>query len=72
MTIASFEYSIRARRICAKWLGQRRWRRPGAVDYYLSEAGLAAVTDAGYVILTDDELATWKANWESRTVGKVG
>jgi phosphate transport system substrate-binding protein len=41
------------------------------VDYYLSDEGIAAVDDAGYVRLTDDELSTWVENWESRTVGKV-
>ncbi len=41
------------------------------VDFYLSAEGIVAVDDAGYVRLTDEELATWVANWESRTVGKV-
>lgn len=41
------------------------------VDFYLSAEGIAAVAAAGYVQLTDEELATWVANWESRTVGKV-
>ncbi|HAX82223.1 MAG TPA: phosphate-binding protein [Actinobacteria bacterium] len=42
------------------------------VDFYLSAEGIVSVDDAGYVRLTDDELATWVANWESRTVGKMG
>jgi hypothetical protein len=32
---------------------------------------LAAVDGAGYVRLTTEEQAAWKANWDSRTVGKV-
>jgi phosphate transport system substrate-binding protein len=41
------------------------------VDYYLSEEGLAAVDDTGYVRLTDEEYDEWRANWESRTVGPM-
>jgi phosphate transport system substrate-binding protein len=41
------------------------------VDFYLSDEGITAVGDAGYVRLSDEELAAWVANWESRTVGKV-
>jgi phosphate transport system substrate-binding protein len=41
------------------------------VDYYLSEAGLAEVGNAGYVDLAADEIATWQQNWEARNVGKV-
>ena len=42
------------------------------VDFYLSEAGLVEVTNSGYVSLPEDEMATWIANWESRTVGHIG
>jgi phosphate transport system substrate-binding protein len=41
------------------------------VDYYLTEAGLAEVGNAGYVDLTPEENAEWLANWEARNVGKV-
>lgn len=41
------------------------------VDYYLSDEGIAAVADAGYVSLTDEELSLWRENWDTRTVGKV-
>ncbi|HEX9856276.1 MAG TPA: phosphate ABC transporter substrate-binding protein PstS family protein [Acidimicrobiia bacterium] len=41
------------------------------VDFYLSEAGLANVGEAGYVDLTPDENAEWLANWEAGNVGKV-
>jgi phosphate transport system substrate-binding protein len=41
------------------------------VDYYVSDEGLAEVGNAGYVDLTAEEIAEWRANWEARTVGKV-
>jgi len=41
------------------------------VDFYVGEAGNVAVDGAGYVRLTDDERAMWKANWDARTVGKI-
>ena len=41
------------------------------VDFYLTEAGLANVGEAGYVDLTPEENAEWLANWEARNVGKV-
>jgi len=41
------------------------------VDYYLSDAGLAEVGNAGYVDLTQEEIEEWRANWEARNVGKV-
>jgi phosphate transport system substrate-binding protein len=36
------------------------------VDYYLSDAGIAAVTEADYIALTADELASTRSTWESR------
>jgi phosphate transport system substrate-binding protein len=36
------------------------------VDYYLSDAGIAAVTEADYIALTADELAATRSTWESR------
>lgn len=41
------------------------------VDFYVGEAGNVATDGAGYVRLTDEERAMWKANWDARTVGKV-
>ncbi|MFH1103926.1 MAG: phosphate ABC transporter substrate-binding protein PstS family protein [Actinomycetota bacterium] len=73
-TIASFEYPI-SRPLYIYVNKAAAEQKPAVVafvDYYLSDAGLAEVSDAGYVRLTPDEDATWKANWESRTVGKVG
>ena len=40
------------------------------VDYMMSDAGLTAVEEVGYVSLPADEIAAVKANWESRTPGK--
>jgi phosphate transport system substrate-binding protein len=37
------------------------------VDYYLSDEGIAAVTDVGYVAVTAEDLATTRAAWEART-----
>jgi phosphate transport system substrate-binding protein len=36
------------------------------VDYYLSDAGIAAVTEADYIALTDEELAATRSTWEAR------
>ena len=36
------------------------------VDFYLSDAGIAAVTEADYVALDSDELAATRSTWESR------
>ena len=36
------------------------------VDYYLSDAGIAAVTEADYIALTADELAATRSTWDSR------
>lgn len=34
------------------------------VDYYLSDTGIAAVTEADYVALTDEELAATRSTWD--------
>jgi hypothetical protein len=36
------------------------------VDYYLSDDGLAAVDEAGYVSLPADDLAGTRAAWDGR------
>ena len=36
------------------------------VDYYLSDAGIAAVTEADYIALTDEELAATRSTWDGR------
>jgi len=36
------------------------------VDYYLSDAGIAAVTEADYIALSADELAATRSAWEGR------
>ncbi len=36
------------------------------VDYYLSDAGIAAVTEADYVALEADVLAATRTAWEAR------
>ena len=35
------------------------------VDFYLSDAGIAAVTEADYIALTVDELAATRSTWDS-------
>ena len=73
-TIASFEYPI-SRPLYIYVNKAAAAGKPALaafVDFYLTDAGLAAVDDAGYVRLAPDESATWKTNWDSRTVGKVG
>jgi ABC-type phosphate transport system substrate-binding protein len=34
------------------------------VDYYLSDAGIAAVTEADYIALAADELAATRSTWD--------
>jgi phosphate transport system substrate-binding protein len=41
----------------------------GYVDYYLSDEGIASVTDAGYVALPADQLDASRATWEAKTTG---
>ncbi|MDA3016158.1 MAG: substrate-binding domain-containing protein [Actinomycetota bacterium] len=38
------------------------------VDYYLSDAGIASVSEVGYVSLSDADLASLRSTWDSRTV----
>lgn len=39
------------------------------VDFYLSEAGIGAVTEVGYVALTDEAIEETRTTWEERTAG---
>lgn len=41
----------------------------GYVDYYLSEEGLAAVSETGYVDLPDEEIQATQDVWESKETG---
>ncbi|GIU92689.1 MAG: hypothetical protein KatS3mg011_1595 [Acidimicrobiia bacterium] len=73
-TIASFEYPI-ARPLYIYVNKARAEEKPEVaefVDFYLSDQGLQAVDETGYVRLTDEEYQTWRANWQSRNVGHVG
>lgn len=39
------------------------------VDYYLSDEGMAAVTEAGYVDIPEEDLEATRQAWEDRTTG---
>jgi phosphate transport system substrate-binding protein len=39
------------------------------VDFYLSDEGIAAVAEVGYVSLSDEDLEETRAHWEARTTG---
>ena len=39
------------------------------VDYYLSDEGIASVSEVGYVDLPADQLEATRATWEARSVG---
>ena len=39
------------------------------VDYYLSDAGIAAVDEVGYVALAPEELEATRAVWEAKETG---
>lgn len=39
------------------------------VDYYLSDDGIAAVSEVGYIELPSDELDATRTTWEDRTTG---
>jgi phosphate transport system substrate-binding protein len=41
----------------------------GYVDYYLSDEGIASVSEVGYVDLPADQLEATRATWDARTVG---
>jgi len=41
----------------------------GYVDYYLSDEGIASVSEVGYVDLPADQLEATRATWEARSVG---
>lgn len=41
------------------------------VDFYLSDEGIASVSEVGYVQLAPDDLAATRAVWESRTTGPL-
>jgi phosphate transport system substrate-binding protein len=67
-TIASGEYPI-ARPLYIYVNADEAEARPqlaAFVDYYLSDEGIAAVTEADYVALDADALATTRAAWEGR------
>ena len=72
-TIASFEYPISRPLFIYvnKAAAEASPAVAAFVDFYMGEAGLAAVDDAGYVRLPDEEWGFWTANWQSRTVGKA-
>lgn len=42
------------------------------IDYYLSDDGIAAVSEVGYVELPADELEQVRATWNDRTTGTTG
>ena len=39
------------------------------VDFYLSDEGLASVTEVGYVAMTDEEITATRATWDAKTTG---
>jgi phosphate transport system substrate-binding protein len=43
----------------------------GYVDHYLSDAGIASVSEVGYVDLPADQLEESRSTWESRTTGST-
>ena len=43
----------------------------GYVDYYLSDDGIAAVSEVGYVELPADELEATRTTWDDRTTGST-
>ena len=67
-TIASGEYPI-ARPLFIYVNAEQAAARPelaAFVDYYLSDAGIAAVSEADYVALDADALAATRAAWDGR------
>ncbi len=68
-TIASFEYPL-SRPLFIYVNAQRAAENPAVaafVDYYLSDGGLQAVVDAGYVAL--DDYTEARTRWADRTTG---
>ena len=39
------------------------------VDFYLTDAGLAAVPEVGYVTLGDDDIEATRSAWEAKELG---
>lgn len=39
------------------------------VDFYLSDEGMASVTEVGYVAMTDEEITATRATWDAKTTG---
>ena len=70
-TISSAEYPIS--RYLYIYVNAAKAEENGAiqsyVDFYLSEAGVATVSEMGYVNLHDDDLATSRQVWEDRETG---
>ena len=70
-TIASTEYPI-SRNLYIyvnAALAEENPAVAGFVDHYLSDTGIAAVDEVGYVALTADDLEATRAVWESRETG---
>ena len=43
----------------------------GFIDYMLSEEGQRYVVEAGYVNLSDEDLAQARANWANKVTGRT-
>jgi phosphate transport system substrate-binding protein len=70
-TIASFDYPIS--RPLFIYVNTGRMEQSPAVeayvDFYLSEEGIASVSEVGYVALDDTDLASTRDAWEQKTTG---
>lgn len=67
-TIASFEYPL-SRPLFIYVNTAKAADKPlltSFIDYYLSDAGLEAVSAAGYVQLPDEDIASTRASWDNR------
>jgi phosphate transport system substrate-binding protein len=70
-TIASNEYPI-SRNLYIYVNAAQADENPAVaayVDYYLSDAGIGAVDEVGYVTLATDELEATRAVWEAKEIG---
>ena len=70
-TIASGDYPI-ARELYIYVNAEKVEENPALeeyVNFYLSEDGLASVSEVGYVSLTDEEISATQETWESKTTG---